>query len=987
MKLAAWWWRLLVLWTLAAAVPALHAQDDEIQSAFKKLDAQEERRLRALLAAPVPTGLSAAALDRLIREREAAAALVGDDATVDAVLSEAIRLLPPHSHDLKKKVADRLISRGRLDEGISLMREVVAAADPANAAIAAAELVCAHYRGYRNDDARQASLDASRRIELAWAQARANWQLNLLARARGRNAHCLSLLDGRYGRHDRAIELAEQAEQHARLAHTAYLAGISPMQVLNSGRNVASSIVRRIDALRAAGRLGLAERAIAECLEFVGRVDLPPQNLATIYRAVGDLRFAQREFAESEKLMRKSVAASARSGNRDTSATLGLVRSLAGQRKWSDASAELDRLDAHAGGDAAENRRRHAEERALVHFGNRRFDQAAPLYAQLARYYGRLHGSSHFLVAQAEGMHGAAQWLTRDPGRRELALPLLKSAVGKLMLDANADYLENIGLRKELREAIFDAYLDAVSTTSGEDPTEALGAADWLRAGVVQDAINDAAVRAAAGTPELADLVRREQDAKHEAAGLRRFLGGEPVPVAQRLPQVAQQMRARIAALEDERARLRAAIAQRFADFARLTRPALPGAAEIARELEPQQALMVILPAAQATYVWALARDRAPAFARAPLGADQVAARVARLRRHLDFGDEPRAGRGYDAEAAFELFDRLLAPLRAVWQGKAELVVVAGGALGQLPLAVLHTQAHDGPLPAAPWLVRELATTQIPSVGAWLSIKAMSRRASAGRPFLGWGDPTFDPRRHTVAGEAAVARQVNLMRSATLQARGDAVAVAEGALQYAQMPPLPETRAELLAIARALDADPASDVVLGDGATRDSVLDASRSGQLSARRVVAFATHGLRPGDLPSLQQPALAMAARAESSDPLAPLLTLQDVLSLKLNADWVVLSACNTAAGDGSAEESLSGLARGFFYAGARRLLVTHWAVETTSATLLTTETFRHYAARPERAKAEHLRQAMLELMGMPRYAHPAYWAPYVLVGDGGS
>jgi CHAT domain-containing protein len=152
--------------------------------------------------------------------------------------------------------------------------------------------------------------------------------------------------------------------------------------------------------------------------------------------------------------------------------------------------------------------------------------------------------------------------------------------------------------------------------------------------------------------------------------------------------------------------------------------------------------------------------------------------------------------------------------------------------------------------------------------------------------------------------------------------------------------------------------------------------------------VVAFATHGLMAGDLPSLTQPALALALSSSHANagPLAPLLLLEDVLTLKLNADWVVLSACNTAAADGKAEEALSGLARGFFYAGSRSLLVTHWAVESESATLLTTATFDHYTKNPQAPKAESLRQAMLKVMAIPRYSHPAFWAPYALVGDGG-
>jgi CHAT domain-containing protein len=112
--------------------------------------------------------------------------------------------------------------------------------------------------------------------------------------------------------------------------------------------------------------------------------------------------------------------------------------------------------------------------------------------------------------------------------------------------------------------------------------------------------------------------------------------------------------------------------------------------------------------------------------------------------------------------------------------------------------------------------------------------------------------------------------------------------------------------------------------------------------------------------------------------------------VLNLKLNADWVVLSACNTAAGDGEGAEAVSGLGRGFFYAGTRALLVTHWPVETVSARKLTTRLFERYAQDPQLSRAQALRGSMLALMTEQAqgysYAHPLFWAPYALIGDGG-
>jgi CHAT domain-containing protein len=114
--------------------------------------------------------------------------------------------------------------------------------------------------------------------------------------------------------------------------------------------------------------------------------------------------------------------------------------------------------------------------------------------------------------------------------------------------------------------------------------------------------------------------------------------------------------------------------------------------------------------------------------------------------------------------------------------------------------------------------------------------------------------------------------------------------------------------------------------------------------------------------------------------------MLRLDDALSLKLDADWVVLSACNTTAADHEAGEALSGLARGMFYAGARSLLATHWAVETRSATQIVSETFRAFASPARPGKAEALRGGMLGVLARPESSHPAYWAPYVVIGDGG-
>jgi CHAT domain-containing protein len=119
-----------------------------------------------------------------------------------------------------------------------------------------------------------------------------------------------------------------------------------------------------------------------------------------------------------------------------------------------------------------------------------------------------------------------------------------------------------------------------------------------------------------------------------------------------------------------------------------------------------------------------------------------------------------------------------------------------------------------------------------------------------------------------------------------------------------------------------------------------------------------------------------------------------MDKVLTLKLDADWVVLSACNTAAGEGAGSEAVSGLGRAFFFAGAKALLVSNWPVDSVASRTMMTDLFKNQQKTQGTSKAELLRQAMLNQIdqgGMKEggnmkyaYAHPLFWAPFVVVGD---
>ena len=144
----------------------------------------------------------------------------------------------------------------------------------------------------------------------------------------------------------------------------------------------------------------------------------------------------------------------------------------------------------------------------------------------------------------------------------------------------------------------------------------------------------------------------------------------------------------------------------------------------------------------------------------------------------------------------------------------------------------------------------------------------------------------------------------------------------------------------------------------------------SASGALARYRIIHFATHGLLAGETEdvaqSLAEPALLLTPPDVATERDDGLLTASEVARLKLDADWVVLSACNTAGGGEKGDaEALSGLARAFFYAGARALLVSHWYVDSHAAVILTTKAFAAMKADPAIGRAEAMRLSVLAAM----------------------
>jgi CHAT domain-containing protein len=302
------------------------------------------------------------------------------------------------------------------------------------------------------------------------------------------------------------------------------------------------------------------------------------------------------------------------------------------------------------------------------------------------------------------------------------------------------------------------------------------------------------------------------------------------------------------------------------------------------------------------------------------------------------------------------------------------------------------------------WLARTHAVTVVPSASAIVTLRQLPRGSPARDKLIGFGDPYFNPEEAAeaeseqsapvqVASAAISADAENVTRGIPLRLRASPHTEEADAATLGMLPRLADTRYELISMANALDVDPAKALYLGKAANEQNV----ETLDLAHYRIVAFATHGLVPGDLDGLTQPALALTAPEVAGVKGDGLLTMEKILALKLDADWVVLSACNTAAGAGAGAEAASGLGSAFFYAGTRALLVTNWSVHSASARDLTTDLFRRQRADPALTRGEALRQAMIGLLDGPgavdgsgrtvySYAHPLFWAPYSVIGDGG-
>ncbi len=736
--------------------------------------------------------------------------------------------------------------------------------------------------------------------------------------------------------------------------------------------------------------------------------------------------FAQGRYSEAEYIARAAINSYLLSYTNCSSIFLNLsrqtvARSLIAQERWEEAIAQFETIREEMQEDpkAFESRFTGDVDWAMSLLAAGRQEEAANmLHIGLERTKSLL-GEKHYHTAEIQGLLAIT---FKAKGERERALKTFMNAVSILLSRGHQTDDESFTVAAKDRRLtqILEAYMGLLADIHGTEIetkaginalAEAFRLADVARNRSVLAAVNASSIRSMVKDPELTNLVRHEQDVRKKISALRGALtNAVSQKVADWNPKVIESLRKNIDLLRDAHFALIEEIENRFPEYAKLINPSPLSLENIREALVLEESLVSIYIGHDRSYIWAVPTKGEVAFASVPLGRKDVEEMVAKVRYAL----EPNAKTlgeisEFDLDTAYAIYQTFLKPVREGWKDAKSLLVVPHGALGYLPLSllpmklvkldsekkILFSNYQD-----VPWLVRSHAVTVLPSASSLVTLRALPPSDLERHAFVGFGDPYFSEQQ-----AKAASKQKDVVQIAALEKLGDyalrgisieRIKTAKlDSAELALLPRLPETADEIRSIALALNADLTKDIFTGTQANEQQV----KTMDLSGYKVIAFATHGLAPGDLNGLLQPALALSSPQVAGIEGDGLLTMGEILGLRLNADWVVLSACNTGAGKESGAEALSGLGRAFFYAGARALLVSNWPVETTSAKLLTTDLFRRQAENSRLSRAEALRQTMLSLIDGPgyidlvsgkvvfSYAHPIFWAPFALVGEGSS
>lgn len=554
-------------------------------------------------------------------------------------------------------------------------------------------------------------------------------------------------------------------------------------------------------------------------------------------------------------------------------------------------------------------------------------------------------------------------------GKDDSALPICRNAVE--MLSAL-----KAGTTPVLMEPCLDVYADEADRQKDQRKTlltEMFTAAQLAQGGITSQQIAQATARLSENSrdPKVAEAIRKRQDVSAKLADLYRKRddlaaaqkqGATIAPGTVTGAELDKQISDAQAALADADAALQAA----SPNYGQLVQQVVP-AKDVFAALHPAEAFATITLSDDDGWVFLL-HSGTITVSKVDGGVKQIGELVRRIRAGIELTTTTLPT--FDIADDQKLYQMTLGGVANALADVKSLVVAPAGPLLSLPFEVLLTgPAQDTNLADAPWLVRNFTIAHVPAPSNFVSLRKIAAGSRATHPWFGFGD--FIPVTLTQAD-----------KTFSTTTCGDSAKLLSG------LPLLPYARKELEAARALLGAD-TSDELLGTAFTAQAVLKA----RLKDYRILQFSTHALLPSDLRCQSEPAIVTSAPQGATDASGALLTSSEVVGLDLDADLVILSACNSGGPGGTtAGESLSGLARAFFYAGARSLAVTHWSVNDQVAAFLVADTLRRMRENPNQGVAGALHDAQLAMLadagkGLPaEIAHPFFWAPFAVIGEGG-
>ena len=849
----------------------------------------------------------------------------------------------------------------------------------------------------------------------AEALALAERSLGIYEKQAGQNSREVANASNRIGNVLLSIEKPKDAEAHFRrsLAINEKLFGSNAAAVATALSNVSVSLENQGQVSEAEA---LQRRAIAINERRLGaeHPDVATMliNLAILYDKQDRSRDAEalhkRAFAIREKALGANHPLIANSLNYLGQADLRQDRLADAEAKFSRTAAILEKAQGRDHPDVADT----LNNLAVVYGRTGRLKEEQEVQQRVLQIRTAYYGPEHFFVAQS--LNNMARNAERR-GRTEEAETLYRraAAMGEKLYGPTNErtgvFLRNLaaitnerGKHSEavshVRRAAASGSIDKgiyISIMSDAANNNVIRGADAIDESfiIVQDAtasaaagaVNKLAARFAAGTGALAEIVRNDQDLAAESEALDRklteALGQAP---ARRDAALEDAMRSRLEAIAAERARISDRLKSDFPDYASLSAPPAVSMAETKALLADDEAL-VLVDTDRSIFVFAVTQKSAELHRHSNSKESDIGnlrALTKRVRSSISQGLQAVGDKNmpaFDAAAAYEIYNATFKKAENLIAGKPKLAVILSGTLTGIPPHLLVTSDPGGKSNSAiDWLVKRHEITVYPSVSAFKLARSKSAGARAPKPLTGYANPVFGP-----AAPDAAKRGVAKPSLASFYSRGG---VDLDSLSRS-LAPLPETEDELKSVGKNVKAA-AADLKFGKIATETDV----KKARLADYRVLYFATHALVAGEtalfVRNEAEPAIALTIPAKATETDDGLLTASEIAQLKLNADWVILSACNTASGDGNpGAEPLSGLARAFFYAGARSLLVSHWEVPSLSAVPLLIGIFEAKSGNPGLSNAGALRQAMLAQLNdakNPSWSHPVHWAPFIVVGD---